>query len=415
MKRLLICLVILVPVISLASNEGVGILFDNSGSMIQNFTREMLQDAKDVVLGLIFNGTYDQNTWTMIAESDEYKNRTNKKIWDPGDIIYLHAFGELNRRIEPFFVSDPDYVEFKLANKATEFIRRELYSRLDFSDRRTNFDLAKYLCWWNLSSQLGQGGKNYYMDVLIVSDFLPDPQHAYSGAGDNIKNAFITNNAGETTLFRLVHNQPSKMIAGVKLEVRLLRIGPHYIPPAPTPAAAGTSQASTDRITLVSPQSNYELNPKKESNIRFTWNAEGEFDKYIIEIHSLKPMAKVLIRETKSKQTLIPAKILISKMESYKSDRLVWFVKGVYPENNPGGNVSIISNRYYLKKLEGGSSKIWILFLILALIAAAIFGLPKIIQAIKKAKNQEKKVDRQDWKTDATSADGADDWSKDLK
>ena len=222
MKRLLIFLIILVPIFTFAADEGVGILFDNSGSMTGCFSNKMLEDAQKAVTELIFNGSYDQNTWTMAAEGKWSK----KKIWEPGSMIYVHAFGELTSRIEPFFKATPDYAELKTENEARQFIRKELFYKLNFKEKFTHFELAKWLCWWNLCSRLGKGGRNYYMNVLIISDFLPDIQEKFAGAGDEIQNAFITNNAGLATLFRLVHNKPSisKKIPDARLQIHLLRI-----------------------------------------------------------------------------------------------------------------------------------------------------------------------------------------------
>lgn len=410
MKRWLIFLFIWLPVVAFAADEGVGILFDNSGSMKSCFTDEMLQDAQKAVMGLVFNGSYDRSIWTMAAEG----KRSKKKIWESGGMIYVHAFGELSSRTEPFFKATPDFAELKKENEARQFIRKELFYKLNFNEKFTHFELAKWLCWWNLCAQLGKGGKNYYMNVLIISDFLPDIQEKFAGAGDEIQNAFITSNAGLATLFRLVHKKRSisKKIPDARLQIHLLHIGPHFIQPKPPPSG---QPPSDDQIILKSPRSNYELDPDKAPNIKFAWEVKGKFEKYILEIHSVKPRRKVLIREIQSKQTLVPAKILVSRMESFKSERLVWFVKGVYPEDNKAGKISVTSSHSYLKQPEGGSGTIWILFLILALIAAMIFGLPKLMQAIKRARDKKKKDDLKDddYKS-YEDTDDSEDWDKDI-
>jgi hypothetical protein len=417
MKKLLILLllIVLVPSLNFAANEGVGILFDNSGSMRNYFTKKMLEDAEKVVMDLVFNGTYDRKTWSMVAQGDEYTKRSNRKLWQPDDMIYVHAFGQIIKPTEPFFRVNPEYGEQNTENEAREFIRKELFDKLNYKDNKTNYELAQDLCWLNLCNQLGSGGKDYYMNVLIISDFEPDHQPEFAGSGDAIHKAIINNNVAEGKIFWLKHNTPGEKYPNVKLQILILHIGPHFIqkpPPTPTPGPGKTPIPSKDKdqIILKTPKPNYELNPKKEPNIKFSWKAKGNFEKYIVEIHSLKPRRKVLVRETKNKQTLVPAKILTARMNSFKSDRLVWFVKGVYPKETK--KLSMTSNRYFLKEASGGGSAIWILLLILLLIAGMIFALPKIIEKVKSRPKGE--TGGGEGEVGKTVEEVEDDWSKDL-
>ncbi|GEM_PF-5076621 len=363
--------------------EGVGILFDNSGSMRMNFTNQMLQDAQETVLDLIFTGRFDPNTWRVEAQSDEFENRGVKPFWSPNDIIYLHAFGELTSRTEPFFRASPDYSEEKTEADARRYVQQQLFRRLNYQDQFTNFDLAKFLCWWNVGTRLGSQGRGYFMNVFIVSDFILDPNIPFVGAGDRIHNSFIENGAGETTLLKLVHSGPNPRSTNATLQIRLVRIGPHFIKPPPV----GVSRpGEKDSIRLVKPVQNFKVGSKGSSQILFSWNAKGAFEKFILEIHSTKPKRAVHVRQVEGTQVNIPANLILQRMKRIKTKRLEWFVKGVYPEGQTSGNISITSDRRIIQ-LAKKKSQIWVLFLILLLIGLVILGLSqreRIVRWFKK-------------------------------
>jgi len=244
MKKVLIIIMILFPAIAFAGNrgaaqnEGVAILFDNSGSMRQYFSDDMLGDAKKAVMDLVFKGSYDRKKWGMIVQGDEYRQQVIKKVWKPGAYIYLHAFGQLKSpgyiaSLQQYFKKAPDSGGYNTESEARQFIQKKLFDKIDYRDKFTVFDLSKFLCWYNVSTDIGSYGKNYFMNVFIVSDFVPDTYEKYSvyeGVGKEIRHAFINNNPGETMLFELEHlKQGKKKHEKRKLKIRLLRIGPHFI------------------------------------------------------------------------------------------------------------------------------------------------------------------------------------------
>ncbi|MDD8025996.1 MAG: hypothetical protein PHI34_05750 [Acidobacteriota bacterium] len=408
----LVGLLVILPLESAAQKEGVGVLFDNSGSMRQHFSAAMLEDAKQAVLDLLLKGSFDKNIWELTAQSDEYRSRKPGAIWQPGEMLYTHAFGELKSRVEPFFKVFPEFAEIKTANEARNLVESGLYSQLDFKDDFTNIDLAKYVCWWNLATQMGSFGKDFYMNVLVVSDFIPDVQKEYSGAGDRIQNTFVRNNSSQTTWFRLLHLKPSQTDPNVRLEIKVDRIGPHFIrseaierpavpseaspKPAATPEKAppnagakpapvnGTSESG--RIVLKSPRRDYIITSNKSESIVFQWDAKGRFERFILEIFSIKPRRSILTQDVgDNKISRIPSRDLKAKAQVINAKELFWRVKGVYPESEAAANPSVISEQFVIR-LGKPPFPFFVILLILSAIMGGVWGGKEIARRLKRPK-----------------------------
>jgi len=280
MKKILVAILILLPAIALAGNrgaaqnEGVAILFDNSGSMHQYFSKDMLDDAKNAIMDLVFKGDYDEKKWKMVAQGTEYRQQGIKRVWKPGAYMYVHAFGELKSpgSIIPFheyFKNSPDSGEYQNEAKSKQFIQRRLFNKIDYKDGFTVFDLPKFLCWHNVSTAIGSGGRNYFMNVFIVSDFVIDTQErndsAYTDVGKEVRIAFINNGSGQTPLFELEHRrQGKKGHEKRKLQIRLLRIGPHFIKKqTPNDEKKSEVHGTRDQIALMSPRPGFKLSEEK--------------------------------------------------------------------------------------------------------------------------------------------------------
>lgn len=143
--------------------SGVAVLFDNSGSMIQNFTKNELNEANELVKSLLTTGNYDNSKW----------NRTGTvpltKLFNNGNLLYLHAFGNFVNN-KP--VANPEISYPSNLNELPGLIDN-FYGMLKFTEQWTLLECARLFSWSFITDELNKknkSGKNFYTKVIQVTD-----------------------------------------------------------------------------------------------------------------------------------------------------------------------------------------------------------------------------------------------------
>lgn len=283
--------------------RGCAILIDNSGSMSDYFNTVQLQDGKKLIMDLVFRGTYDQSIWDFHGQAG-----TLSRLWRPGELLYVHSFGDLDKNTPPYFRAAPQYQKISTEQTAQDFIQNQLFNSLTFTAPYTHDKLAGGLCWYLISRQAGQQGHNIYINKIILTDDISDPNTSYGGAGLEILNTYADNRVSETHDLLFTHRQASAKNNAVRLLAKVFKVGPHYIDPRTIKDATNVAPpprppVSTTSIRLMKPLPNQEFK-KGQQTVTVAWQPQGEFEKFVVEI-SVVPFRKVFEQQvSKDRKTL---------------------------------------------------------------------------------------------------------------
>ena len=370
LKFILSLIIIIAPAINAnaqikTQSKGCAILFDNSNSMIQYFDPDQMEDAKQLIIDLLFEGKHDSTKWDFSGNSSELR-----KIWNPNMLLYLHPFGELSSPVDPFYRNLPEYEIIPDETEAKNFIHKYLFSKLNFRDMFTHIELARMLSWWKIAMIMGDEGKHFYMDVIIVTDGIEDRDMGFPDAGLSIRRAYSTATVSEVYKFLFEHKRRSVRNPGLVLTVQLEQIGPYYFP-QPSPASSdSTGKTDVDFVKLTSP-SNGKQFTESDKWISFAWSSEGNFEGYVLEIYEQLNRRKILekhILNDKKYSVSIPKQILRQLGEPKgRGIKFSAYVRGVYPETVKD-LVPVQSNLVSFTITPAGSSFPWgLTFLVLGI------------------------------------------------
>ncbi len=392
-KIRILCFILISTLISSANlfaqrDRGCAILFDNSGSMTQYFRSEQLKDAKNLIKDLMFRGTFDKNKWEVSGNTQSIK-----KIWQPNTFLYVHPFGSLNSRTEPFFSTLPEYDTKASENDAIRFIDKYLLKKLRFNESFTYIDLAKKFSWWKISNLLGQKGKSYFMDVMIVTDGQPDQNAHYAGSGLVVERSFTSNNVREVPLLLFIHRTPSYSNPNVNLKIHLFEIGPHFIRPVSPPPAGIGNTINEQRIKLIKPNPNEEIH-EEAKRINFVWESKGNFEKYILEVSLVNPRKKIIekvFNDPKARRFSLSMSQVQQKLKNVNPEKLKFacFVKGVFPEESE--SVPITSGTTYFNISDStpwGTIIFFTLLILLLILLTYLYQNGKLEVIIEKIKER---------------------------
>lgn len=311
MFKVLYKLIILLVILSLTgrsqTNDYLGILFDNSGSM-KKFSDNQISDAKNLIFDLLFKGDYDTTKWDIIGEKSNIKN-----LWSPNTVLYLHPFGGVNKQYQPFFNMSPDINSFNNQDETKKFIQNQLFNKLSFSDPSTDIDLAKYYYWDRISTSLNSIQK---LKVFIISDFIPDASQNFP---TQPKANFIKCNGTEQSLVRFSLKgqvKPSLLVEGTLL----------YSLNLPTYATNFNNS-----ITITKPKNNSGIN--KNENLIITWNAKGKFIKYILRFEQCRPLKRIIETELNPKLVSFSINSTILKRTDEKNQYQI-SITGINSDNS---------------------------------------------------------------------------------
>ena len=177
MKSKIVVLFFLVTSVFYGQNQTViAVLFDNSGSMTQKFSREDLKSAEKAVKDLIFSGTFEDK-WSLVGSPLE------NPLWSASCALYVHAFGEFDRKLI-FPDSKRFFQSYENPQEAMSDLETFFQSSLDYRDHFTNIDLAKKYAWHSIFKKSNEGINQIH--ILLVTDDIPDISHN----GKIIKNQY---------------------------------------------------------------------------------------------------------------------------------------------------------------------------------------------------------------------------------
>ncbi|MCB0263181.1 MAG: hypothetical protein KDH98_08525 [Calditrichaeota bacterium] len=344
-------------------SQAVGVLFDNSGSMHQFYPSKTLEDGKQLILDLVFQGNYDQNLWKEESINPQFRAtfQHKKPLWNSGDMLYLHAFGEVDNQFSlPFFRQPPYYRTFDNASTAITAVQNQLFARLDFGENYTHSDIADLVAWKYISEYLPERKKKNYCYLVTISDFVADPNVSVHDVEQELLNQQTVSQTTPVTYLILSYTgvapnapKPLKMIL-TRLEWQ-----------RPEDEPTGDTTPVSPTIRLINPPANhkYEVTDKLKQ-IPFSWsNVEG-VETYNVHIRQVEPPRSIGVFSTRLQRYNLDLRSL-SKADKVEIE---WHVEA----DQPGGDGRITSSKSRFSIEKSGDS-IWGILVLLALIAAAIF------------------------------------------
>ncbi|MBP7461770.1 MAG: hypothetical protein KBA26_10815 [Candidatus Delongbacteria bacterium] len=273
LKYFIFCLLIIASFSSAQPKDGLIILFDNSGSMKQSFTPQQLEDAKILIDNFLFNGIYDSSKWNLSTQD------TLVKIWNDKMFLYVHPYGEAIKESEPYFRLSPDYDTREMESSAKEFINGYLYNRLDYRDKSTNTELAKYYAWWKISNlpDFMPNGKNF--GLLIITDGKRDTDDILTSRTAWLEQEFIKRGNQISPIQYLFTYNQSQISTHEVLRAEFFQVHFKNI------LDSTTSPADSFEIILAIDSSSYQ----RSDSIHFSWSVSPPTP---IELFKLQIMKK---------------------------------------------------------------------------------------------------------------------------
>jgi hypothetical protein len=370
MKNLLF--IVLVFFVSSLYPQGVSILFDNSGSMKQFYSSQTLEDGKQAVIDLVFYGRIDTNRWNIESVNKDFASsiKNQKQIWNRGDLIYVHAFGEIaDQNALPFFKQPPFLQVYTNKSDAISFVKNELFSRLNFGEKYTHFRIADLVALKLMAENMPQQRKKNYCYQLTISDFVADPVETLGNIEQDLENERIAFQTSSEALLILTHKKPTKAPKPLKVQLKKYE----------------WTRPEGDSIVvkpprLISPPNNHKyILSEKLKQIYFTWSQVINTSGYSIHIRQVKPPAKIGTFRTKTSRYNLNIKRIPGLKKSDQVE-IEWYVVAEMTEQK--AKLTSAKSRFSIENKS--SSGIFCIVLILIIAGIIIFLIIKYGENMKK-------------------------------